>query len=127
MIHGIGYGTGSYTYIEIIYTSEAEASRSRLALGLGFCFDDVRVPVSVQREWRSGLAVRPHLPDTAAARVTAQRGLTASCLRTPELALAPHHGEGTKRGDLGPAAGDLDSTSWLDATARCSLSSLMAG
>ena len=40
-----------------------------------------------QREWRSGLAVRPHLPDTAAARVTAQRGLTASCLRTPELAL----------------------------------------
>ena len=57
---------------------------------MGFCFDDVRVPVSVQREWRSGLAVRPHLPDTAAARVTAQRGLTASCLRTPELALAPH-------------------------------------
>ena len=33
----------------------AEASRSRPALGLGSCFDDVRVPVSIQREWRSSL------------------------------------------------------------------------
>ena len=65
-----------YSYIHIKYTSEAEASRSRLALGLGFCFDDVRVPVSVQREWRSGLAVRPHLPDSTAAapRATAAEG-----------------------------------------------------
>ena len=37
------------------------------------------------------------------------------------------HGEATKRGDLGPAAGDLDSTMLDRDPARCSLSSLMAG
>ena len=37
------------------------------------------------------------------------------------------HGAATKRGDLGPAAGDLDSTMLDRDPARCSLSSLMAG